>query len=118
MKNPGWVQPPIPITYPLKKQFLMIENTVIYDSQVNYIEISEKEFLSFKHRPKEEEAIENTPGVFAKAIKEELEYLGVSIEELSKSIYVTPERMKMLLKGKTVFRKEETRDIKKKLNID
>ena len=104
--------------YPLKKQFLAIEHFEIYESQGNYIELTEKDIARYRHRNNDQILPDLTARQFIEAIKEELRYQGHTIEELAKSVYIKTERMNDLLQGRTAFRKEEIADIKKKLYID
>lgn len=107
----------------IKQKIIQVEQYEIYDSQVNYIEITEKDMKEFKHRATEKEAkeplpIESNPAEFVKAIKEELKYLGMNFQDLAKSSYISWVKMQVLMRGKSQFSKEEAKEIKRVLNID
>lgn len=54
---------------------------------------------------------------FKERIIDELNFLGISKEELAKSIYISKERMQSLLKGNIKFTLNEIWQIRKRLNL-
>lgn len=54
---------------------------------------------------------------FKERIIDELNFLGISKEELAKSIYISKERMQSLLKGNIKFTPNEISQIRKRLNL-
>jgi hypothetical protein len=109
------------IIRPRKDQFVTMEHFEIYNSQLNYLEITEEDMALFKHREPETEIQEKEKASiseFIKAVKEELKFLGYTIDELASSSYINNERLRSLLQGKKKFTPEEIKEIKKKLYID
>ena len=54
---------------------------------------------------------------FTKRIRDALEFIGMEQEELAKSIYVKPDRIKNLLKNKVKYKTEEIISISKRLGF-
>jgi len=85
-----------------------IEKHIYFDSKIN----KEREVF---------ETIESSIGFdnfqFANRIKDRLSELGLEPSELAKSIYISKERMKSLLSGKTKFEYSEINTISKRLGF-
>lgn len=54
---------------------------------------------------------------FTQRIRDALEFIGMEQEELAKSIYVKPDRIKNLLKNKVKYKTEEVISISKRLGF-